>query len=145
MHLPDLTEGKILEWADRWNEEYEKYPTKLSGDIPWEKGESWGNINGSLYYMRRGLTRKISLTNLLAETGRKRNPKKLPPLTEKQILGWVEKYFGAHKKYPGKKSGEIPNSGGESWSMVDSALANQSRELPRKTTLAKLIAERRNN
>lgn len=45
-----------------------------------------------------------------------------PPVSEDEILKWADAYFARHGDWPIKKSGDIPEAPGETWSKVNSAL-----------------------
>ncbi len=143
--LPDVTEAQILEWADAYYKAHnQKYPSHESGEIEGSDGETWGGMNTTLGRGNRGLEGGSTLAKLLAEHGRKRNPKDLPDLTEAQILEWADAYYRAHdEKYPNQKSGEVEGSGGEAWSAIDQSLQHGRRGLENGGSLVKLLAEHR--
>lgn len=66
---PDLTEEKILRWADRHYQRTKKWPTARSGRVT--KYESWAAINQALRRGYRGLRGGQSLARLLDKRRRK--------------------------------------------------------------------------
>jgi hypothetical protein len=74
---------------------------------------------------------------------RSRSPFRLPELTVKQILAWVDAYHERSGKWPKKESGHITGSFGETWSRVHSALQKGYRGLPGGSSLARLLHEHR--
>jgi len=80
---------------------------------------------------------------LLAEHRGAYNRKGRSKLTEEIILSWVDEYYQVNGRYPNLTSGAIEGQPHESWSGVNSALGYGIRGLERKTTLKRLIAERR--
>ena len=66
---PDLTEEKILRWADRHYLRTKKWPTARSGRVT--KYESWAAINQALRRGYRGLRGGRSLSQLLDKRRRK--------------------------------------------------------------------------
>jgi hypothetical protein len=84
-----------------------------------------------------------SLARLLAEHRGVRNRKRLPPLTEEQILGWADAFHARTGEWPTNKSGPIPEAPGETWMAVQMALNHGQRGLPGGSSLAMLLAEKR--
>jgi len=140
---PALTRDQILSWADAHRQRTSRWPSPESGRIPEAPGESWSAIQGALAQGARGLPGGSSLPKLLAEHRGRRNPKALPPLTEKQILLWAKAYYQRMGEWPKPTSGPIPEAPGETWSGVAGALFQGNRCLPGGSTLARLIREHR--
>jgi hypothetical protein len=138
---PPLTEEQILAWADAYFAAHGKWPGQSSGPV---KGtcETWRNINGALHLGLRGLPRGLSLARLLARRRGTRNLGGLPALSEKQILAWADAHFRHNRKWPNINSGPVAGTA-EDWSTIDGALRRGNRGLPRRFSLAKLLAERR--
>ncbi len=65
------------------------------------------------------------------------------PLTEKQILAWADSYNERTDKWPNRSSGPIADTPGEQWSAIDAALVAGFRGLPGRSSLAKLLEEKR--
>jgi hypothetical protein len=84
-----------------------------------------------------------SLLRLLVKKRGARDVLRLPPLTEDQVLRWAERHFGRTGAWPQYTAGAIPESGGETWAGVDTALRSGKRGLPGGSSLAKLLAGRR--
>lgn len=102
------------------------------------------SVNNALQAGRRGLRGGSSLARLLAKHRGVRNRKGLPPYTEDQILKWADACFQRSGSWPWSKSGPIPDAPGETWMAVDMALAHGTRGLAGGSSLALLLAERRN-
>ena len=68
-----------------------------------------------------------------------------PQLTVEQILTWADAYRARTGNWPTPLSGDIPESGVEndSWGAINEALRTGRRGLPRGTSLARLLAQRR--
>jgi hypothetical protein len=64
-------------------------------------------------------------------------------LTEEQILAWADSYHQRTGQWPLIESGPIEGIPGETWRNVDAALRRGGRGLPRRTSLPKILAERR--
>jgi hypothetical protein len=138
-----LTVKEVLRWADAYHEITGKWPSKTSGQIPFAKHENWMSID---YALRRGFRKlpgKCSLAQLLTEHRRVRNVHKLPLLSEDQILRWADDHHRRTGQWPSRKSGTIPNSDGEKWQAIDTALHLGTRKLPGGTSLARLLARHR--
>ena len=142
-YLADLTEEQIILWAKEWFEKNGKWPTSISGQIEGSGGETWGAIQAALPVGGRGLPRKITLADLLQEQGLKKNKQNQECLSEEKILNWADQYHEKNEKWPNRNSGQIEDSEGETWMGIQSSLAVGGRGLPRKTSLAKLLHEKR--
>jgi hypothetical protein len=138
-----LTEEQILAWADAHYARTGQWPTSTSGDVEGAPGETWSGLAMALFDGQRGLTPGSSLARLLAEHRDRRNHLDLPPLTVEQILAWADAHYARTGEWPSKESGEIPGTGGEKWSAIDTALHQGHRGLPGGTTLAQLLAAER--
>ena len=141
--LPRLTHRQVLIWADMHYRRTGAWPTSASGAIPFALGERWSVIESSLRSGRRGLPGGDTLRRLLARERGVRNPKSPPSLSVEQILRWADAYRQRTGKWPTSKSGPIPEAEGETWSMINSALKQSSRDLPVKTSLFRLLREMR--
>ena len=81
--------------------------------------------------------------SLLAQHRGKRNEKALPRLTVRMILGWADAFYARHGTWPLRVSGSIPESPGDTWHLVDSALSNGHRGLKSGSSLPRLLAKYR--
>ena len=138
---PRLSEEQVLAWADAHFAAHGKWPEVQSGPVPGTE-EVWANIHEALRSGHRGLSPGQSLAQLLAERRGKRNPKRLPPLTEEQVLAWADAYFAAHGKWPNESCGAVAGAQ-ETWHGVDTALRKGLRGLPPGSSLPRLLAEQR--
>ena len=139
---PRLTIEQILNWADEYHKTTTKWPTKASGQVVTDTTATWARINDALYFGLRGLPGDSSLAQLLAEHRGVRNQMDLPALTVKQILIWADEHEAATGEWPGLGSGTIRGTD-ESWSRISDALSRGLRGLPGRSSLARLLAERR--
>ncbi|HWG45372.1 MAG TPA: hypothetical protein VN688_21595 [Gemmataceae bacterium] len=64
---------------------------------------------------------------------------KRPDLTIEQILAWAESYLQRIGQRPNGHSGMIPESSGETWAAIDSALTHNYRGLRLGLSLAELL------
>jgi hypothetical protein len=141
---PRLTKGQIVAWAEQHYRRTKHWPNKRTGEaIPDAPGESWTNLDAALRVGTRGLPGGSSLARLLAEACGCRNTAALPPLSEEQILAWADSYHKRHGRWPKEADGLIVRSGGETWSGVDQALRVGLRNLPKGSSLPRLLARRR--
>jgi hypothetical protein len=141
--LPRLSVAQILAWADAYHARTGKWPNSDTGPIANAVGETWSGINAALQKGRRGLSGGLSLARLLAKERGARNPKQPSPLTLKRILQWADAYYQRHGSWPTRNSGVILEQDGETWAMIDRALARQQRGLRRKSSLFRLLKEHR--
>jgi hypothetical protein len=112
-----------------------------SGPIPGQGTLTWGVVNDALCRGMRGLPGGGSLARLLAERRGARSRRTAPPLTEGQILAWARAHRERAGRWPGARSGPIPEAPGETWGAVYQALYQGLRGLSGETSLAKLLAE----
>lgn len=138
--LPPLTARVILTWADAHRRRTGRWPTADSGPVAGTRGETWGRIDSALLKGTRGLPGGDSLVKLLARRRGKRNPMELPPLTLARIRAWMRGHRERTGGWPGRSSGAIPESPGETWGAVYNALRLGTRGLPGGSSLAKLAA-----
>jgi hypothetical protein len=141
LDLPRLCVAQILAWADAHYERTGRWPDKRSGPIHEAPQETWSGISNALHQGNRGLAPGSSLPRLLAEHRRVRNPKGLPPLTEAQILAWAEAHHTRTGEWPSARSGPVVDAPGETWTGVETALAQGKRGLPGGSSIARLLDE----
>jgi hypothetical protein len=139
---PSLSYPEILAWADAHHACTGKWPTVRSGRVRENEGENWNAISAALHEGYRGLPGGFTLTQFLAATRCARNPKRPPRLKLRQILEWADAHRARHGTWPSRKSGAIPNSGGESWAGVDIALSRGTRGLWGGSSLRRLLTQR---
>jgi hypothetical protein len=142
-NLPNLTEQQILAWMDAHHAETGKWPTVKSGPIKNAHGETWAKSNQALVNGHRKLPGGSSLAELLTKHRGVRNSKKLPPLSEEQILTWADSHQKRKERWPTHKSGSILEAPGETWRIVDKALRNARRGFTVRSSLAQFLAEHR--
>jgi pyrroloquinoline quinone (PQQ) biosynthesis protein C len=142
-HSPPLSLPEILAWADEHHARTGKWPHRESGPVAAAPGETWFGVHGALFIGCRGFPGGSSLAQVLAEHRGVRNIQDLPPLTEKQILAWIDKHQRHTGQWPLLTSGPIAQAPGENWSAVQSALVLGNRGLPGGSSLARLLAEHR--
>jgi hypothetical protein len=83
------------------------------------------------------------LRKLLSDRRGVRNRKRLPNLSEEQILSWADAHHARTGTWPTRESGPILEAPGETWAAVDSALRNRLRGLPGGSSLALLLSRER--
>ncbi len=144
MRRPKLSIRQILAWADFYHERTGRWPGKDNARFVYNAvGEKWLNIDNALRRGLRGLGGNSSLAQLLAERRGVRNIKALPPFRVGAILAWADAYYRRHGQWPKNDSGSIPEAPGEKWAAVDAALWLGQRGLPGRSSLARLLSERR--
>lgn len=141
--LPKFTVRQILIWADAYHALHGDWPTSHSGQIASAPAESWLKINSALRQGIRGFSKSSSLAQFLAKHRGVRNTHSLPKLSVKQILMWADAHFERTEDWPTSLSGPIPDSNGETWSKVHSALVEGYRGLPGNSSLFRLLAAKR--
>jgi hypothetical protein len=81
------------------------------------------------------------LKSQLEEDTRERGP--LPYLTEDEVLAWADAFFARTGDWPTRESGPIPESPGESWRAVETALVLGIRGFSPGGTLPRFFAQHR--
>lgn len=138
---PPLTVKRILSWADSFHAKTRRWPNKYCGWVEGSFEEKWSRIDGALAGGYRGLPGGSSLAQLLSEYRGVRNPRRLPKLTEHDILAWADKHHKRTGRWPNYASGPLVDSPGDSWLALDSVLRQGHRGLPGGSSLARLLAE----
>lgn len=92
--------SQILRWSDAHRRRTGNWPQKDSGRVPDAPDEKWLNIDQALRKGLRGLPADWSLAQLLAEYRGKRNRKRLPKLTERQIVSWADPHHRRTGSWP---------------------------------------------
>ena len=143
--LPRYTIAGILRWADAHHGRTSRWPTEKSGPIEQAPGETWMAVDMALRQGNRGLPGGNSLPRLLAQRRRVRNRiVTCKPLSIKQVLLWADAYKDRTGFWPQIKSGPIQESPTDTWCAIDHGLREGTRGLPGGSSLAQLLAERRN-
>jgi hypothetical protein len=141
--LPPLSTDQILAWADDHQRRTGAWPTAQAGPVGVARGENWQAVSTALRVGVGGLPGGSSLARLLAERRGVRNRKALPPLTEDQILVWADEHRARTGAWPVRTAGPVTSAPGETWAGVNRALSQGVRGLRGRSTLARLLAERR--
>jgi hypothetical protein len=138
-----LTEDQILQWADAQHDFTGQWPNAKSGPVWNVSGETWNNIDNSLGRGLRGLHGDSSLAQLLATRRNVRNQSDLPILTDEHILMWADEHHKRTGEWPRQHSGQIDGAPEETWKNVDAVLRRGQRGLAGGSSLAQLLADRR--
>lgn len=137
--MPPLSIRKILRWADEHFERTGRWPNSLSGKIPGAGAETWGTVNAALVDGRRGFRSRLSLATLLEKRRGVRHKGHLPRFTPRKILAWAAAHRRRTGRWPRLNSGPIPESPGDTWRVVESALWAGCRGLPGRDTLFRFL------
>ncbi len=140
---PRLTTREVLAWADAHFGRTGSWPTARSGAVAGVPGETWCAVDTALYAGLRGLPGGDSLARLLARRRGRRNPAALPPLERSRILAWAAAHHARTGRWPGKRSGPVADTPGETWNGVERALRDGRRGLPGGSSLTRLLAANR--
>lgn len=141
--LPDLTERRILTWADAHRDRTGVWPKERGGGpVVGVPGESWRNVGAALREGGRGLPGGSSLALLLEQHRQRRNQGHLPRLSVRRVLRWADAHWGLTGRWPTAISGPVLGVIGETWRRIDNALHYGSRGLAR-SSLAELLARHR--
>jgi len=143
VHSTPLTKKLILEWADAHYDRTGKWPTARCGEIPEAPGTTWQAVMTALHSGYRGFRGGMTLGQFLAKhRGAPLQKKRTRRLTLTEVLEWADAHHARTGRWPIRRDGVIPGSGGETWATVCAALYAGRRGLPRRS-LANLLKERR--
>ncbi len=137
--LPELTIRKILAWADAYHTRTGNWPQLTSGQVYGQPFEKWSAIHYALNRGIRGLPGGSSLVRLLARHRGVRNRSRLPKLTIRKILSWMDAYHNRTGRWPNAQSGPVEGAVGETWRAVETALRKGLRGLPGGSSPARLL------
>jgi pyrroloquinoline quinone (PQQ) biosynthesis protein C len=138
-----LSVEQILAWADEHQARTGQWPTTESGAVACVPGEHWRAIHEALRHGWRGLPGGDSLQLLLTRHHRKSVRRGLAPLTEAQILAWVDAHQRRTGHWPNANSGPVLEAPGENWRALNMALRAGNRGLPGSDSLARLLNRHR--
>ena len=134
---------RILAWADAHHMRTGEWPNVGSGSIPESPGDTWRKVGNALTHGLRGLEGGSSLARLLADERGQRHYFRPQTLTIRQILSWAEAFHARNGRWPGQRSGAIPEPPGDTWRCVNSALRDGRRGLPGGSSIVRLLTETR--
>jgi hypothetical protein len=144
MKRPPVTIEQILAWADAYFKFHGQWPTRESGRIAgsvWD--DTWLAVDTALRKGLRGLPRGLSLPQLLAQYRGVRNRMRLPRLTYKLVLTWMDAQHKQTGLWPTDRSGPVLVAPAEFWGAVDKALRMGHRGLFGGSSLARLLIRHR--
>ena len=141
--LPKYTLKQILEWARSQHARTGRWPIAESGEIQDAPGETWQAVDMALRKGRRGLKAGSSLSRLLKQKGMVSRRVRAPVLSIEQILAWADVHHQRTGRWPNENSGPILETDGETWIKITTALRKGLRGLNGRTSLARLLADRR--
>jgi hypothetical protein len=114
-----------------------------AGPIRGAPGETWNAIHKALIRGRRGLPGGSSLPQFLETHRGVRNNLNVPLLTVAQLLRWADAHHKRTGQWPIRTSGAVLGVPNETWAAVDAALRVGARGLTGGSSLARLLARRR--
>jgi hypothetical protein len=132
--------GEILACAKAWHKRTGHWPNSRSGEIPGQAGLTWLDVSRLLQSGQAGLP--IG-TTLLVLRRSKRPPAQGAPLTEQQILEWIDAHRARTGQWPVPTSGRILDTPGETWMSVSLALLRGSRGLRTRSSICELLRKYR--
>jgi hypothetical protein len=142
-NLPCFSVKQILAWVDAHHRRTGNWPTTTSGLIVDAPGVTWLAVHKALCNGGRGLPGGSSLARFMGEHRGKRQIHRLSPLTDADILSWVDAYYQRTGRWPTSDSGPIAEAAGTTWCGVNQALLKGQRGLPGGSSLPRLLAEHR--
>ncbi|MCW3096760.1 MAG: hypothetical protein JWL77_2378 [Chthonomonadaceae bacterium] len=140
---PDWTIEDILALADAFYEKHGKWPSSNSGRISDASPDTWTGIDLALTRGNRGLPGGTTLARLLIECRGAYDRSKVPQLDTEKILSWADDHYARTQSWPTSYSGPVTGTLDETWVRIDHALRRGMRGIMIKTSLSRLLAERR--
>jgi hypothetical protein len=135
-----LSPGEIIAWSKAWRKRTGSWPTSRSGEIPWQGGLTWLDINNLLQSGLAG--RPVGTTLAVLRSGHRLSDGQAP-LTEQQIVGWIETHRDRTGRWPASSTGRVLDAPDESWLGISLALMRGSRGLETRSSLKELVRKRR--
>ena len=129
-----LTVTEILAWCDSFHARRGRWPQQSDGQIA-EADLTWCALSLSLKRGYRGLPGGQTLAVLLRDRRGVRHRIYPPGLTIAQILQWADDHHAQTGDWPRGTSGDIPETNGETWIAVETALRVGNRGLTGKSSL----------
>lgn len=130
-----LSGDQILAWADEFHRQNGCWPATRSGPIAGTRDETWRSVDLALREGLRGLPGGSSVALLLAEQRGARHKHHRPRIANRDLLTWADAYHDRAGRWPTPAAGLIPESSGDTWRAVESALRNGLRGRPGGDTL----------
>ena len=140
-----LAVAQILGWADKFHRRHGRWPVVKSGPIDGVPGRTWAKIDNALRVGLHGLPGGSSLALLLEHHRQVPHARHRPRLTASKILSWADAFYRRAGRWPFVKAGPIPESPGDSWTIVENALRCGSRGLPGGDTLLRFLRRHNRN
>ncbi len=134
-----LTIKKILVWADKFYRREGRWPAHSSGRIEGTRDETWLSVDNALRGGLRGLQRGSSVALLLEKRRGARHQGHRPRLTNRDILAWADAHHRRVGRWPTATADLIPESTGDTWIAVESALRAGTRGRPGGDSLARFL------
>ena len=141
LSLPRLTIEWILSRADEYKAMTGKWPNTKSGTINGHD-ETWVGVEVALTQGLRGLQKGNSLAKVLYQNRNFKHPLQPVSISIKWILARADEHKKKVGEWPKVKSGKIIGYE-ETWLTVDNILRAGGRALPKKSSLAKLLHNKR--
>ena len=136
--LPDLSEIRVLDWADAFFATHGDWPRWDSGPIPGSSGETWYSVSAAFVLGQRGIRPARSLASFFAHHERVRCNLEGRRLTVGQIMAWAKTWPSEPADGPGVRSGPIPGQGGLTWYAVSKVVWMGLAGRPAGTSLSLL-------
>jgi hypothetical protein len=134
-----LTVGQIRAWARAHLRRTRHWPATHLGVIPGARGTTWLAVDLALRLGYRGLPGGSSLARVLGKRpGSVRNIHG-ERLTTRKIVRWARAFHARRGRWPRENDGKIPESPGDTWVAVRSALRYGLRGIRRPMTLARFL------
>ncbi len=134
-----LTIKHILAWADKFHRREQRWPASRSGKIKGTRDETWASVDNALRGGLRGLRGGSSVALLLEKRRGARHQRHRPRLMNRDILAWADAHYRRVGRWPSSTSGPIPESTGDTWVAVESALRAGTRGRPGGDTLSRFL------
>lgn len=148
---PRLKLAEILKWADAYFRRNGAWPAAKSGRVSEAPLETWFGIDRALRFGRRGMAGGSSLPAFLNNhrglfRGKSRRPRTIREsgrLHIEKIVTWGRTHRRKTGAWPNRASGPVVGTRGLTWSAIDAALKRGNRGLTGGSSLAKLVAQKR--
>lgn len=139
-----VTEDQIFRWAKSCFRRTGNWPQAADGPVPEAERTTWDSLNKALIRGARGLPGGSCLKKLLVARRAIRRGRRCwcSEFTLAQIWKWARAFHKRHGEWPRTASGPIPESNGDTWRKVNSALTVGIRGLGGGSSLRKFLVSK---
>lgn len=145
VEVEDLSEQKLMEWANWHRKLHGEYPTVTTlGAVPGSPEDTWKSLDFALERGLRGLPKRKPKDSLYwflqRKVGSMLATRKATPVSESLIAQWAQQYVAEHGHLPTAESGQVPGVT-ITWEEISLALEHGTRGLAGGRSLESFVKD----